>query len=174
MTFSFVANRPQASHIAALSSMASTTTATDSYPSPVTPRDSESEGSIGTSSMAFKAGYKRAASEIDEDADLQPRKKYTPGNTPSVNGRRQKDQGKESAMPADPLETIELDINFIVECPVVPDSKQYQVRLSRENLYTEHDAPLLPEAAHLTVDFSVKPGSQWSKLRRFKNAKCKS
>ena len=160
--------------------MASTATATDSYPSPVTPRDSESEGSQASGSMA---GRKRRASEMADDSGRKPFKQGPLGMTapmgyqPTSPPRLPKNKKKKGRMTVEQQDTIEAEnkgeIIFTVECPVWPDSKRYQGRLSRENLYTEHDAPALPEVSNLGVNFSVKPGTEWSALRRFKNAKCK-
>ena len=121
---------------------------------------------------------KRNASEMNGGQDQKPRKKHIstkgarkpkrllPGSSRRVKG---------STAPRT-QETIEaekkIDTTFTVECPVWPDSKRYKGRLSRENLYTERDAPSLPGLKHLGIDFSVKPGTVWSKLGLYKNAKC--
>ncbi|ETI26342.1 hypothetical protein G647_03119 [Cladophialophora carrionii CBS 160.54] len=85
---------------------------------------------------------------------------------------------KEDASEADELqETIETeasaDTSITVDCPVWPKSKRYLARLKREDLYTGHDAPSLPGTRRLEIDYAVKPGSFWLKLRQYKNARFK-
>lgn len=143
--------------------MASTAAATDRYPSPVTPDDSEPEDDVKPARMA---GRKRSASEMEEkDAKHKGNKK-----PPAHNKKRG------ASLHAEAQETIEaesnVDTTFTVDCPVYPDSKRYLARLSKEDLCTEYSAPSVPGAEHLKIGFSVSPGSEWSKLQRFKNAKC--
>jgi hypothetical protein len=154
--------------------MDSTATATDSYPSPVVSRDSETEDSLASAPMT---GHKRAASEMEEDTGNETPKTYAARKTGRMAVAPLSSHKKNKATTAhESQETIEAepktDTTFTVECPVWTDSKRYQGRLSRENLYTERDAPPVAEAGNLEVDFSIKPGSEWTRLRRFKNAKC--
>ncbi|KAJ9615850.1 hypothetical protein H2200_001927 [Cladophialophora chaetospira] len=160
--------------------MASIAPATESYPSPVTPQESETDESLPSAPMSSR---KRSASEMaEDDADRKPIEKHYPrGMTarkkPVVDKEEKKKGKKRSTAHAD-QETIEaeatVDTTFLVECPAWPESKRYLARVARgEDLYTERVSPSLAGGSQLDIAFAVKPGSHWSDLQRFKNAKFK-
>ncbi|EXJ56646.1 hypothetical protein A1O7_06990 [Cladophialophora yegresii CBS 114405] len=125
------------------------------------------------------AGRKRKAGEIEDGgSDREGSIKSSPSNNFHKNLNSSQPAKKEAASDADePQETIETeastDTTITVECPVWPKSKRYLARLKREDLYTGHDAPLLPGPRRLEIDYAVKPGSSWLKLRQYKNARFK-
>ncbi len=148
-----------------------------SYPSPVTPQDSETDESLPSATMTKR---KNTGGIVAPNMST-----YTGGITastgrgrpvPPVHKEEKKTKKRKASELAD-QETIEAgtttDTIFTVECPVWPESKRYTARLSREDLYTEHEAPSTPGSTQLGINFAVKPGGAWSNLQRFKNAKCK-
>jgi hypothetical protein len=151
------------------SSMAVANTATDSYPSPVTPNDSDVESS------AHSHGRKRRASEIE---DSFTRNLHDRGKAPARPTKKPKmvvkSTKKRKRAPSRAAETIEAELvgtDFSVECPALPDSRRAK---ALADTYKQHDAPAVTGAGNLDIDFAVQPGSQWSKLGVYKNAKCKS
>lgn len=121
---------------------------------PLTPRESDNEDQVESSAMN---GRKRSASEMEDEAG--PSKQLAAGE-----GEREV------------RETIEAEVSsdFIIECPYRPKRvKPGKEKASETDDVSIHqDAPSL--APHLKINFAVRPGQKWTKLGKFKNAKCES
>jgi hypothetical protein len=110
--------------------------------------------------------------------DSVSRNLYTQGKAPARPTKKAKSTvgstKKRKRAPSRAAETIEAELvgtDFSVECPTLPDSRRAK---TLTDTYKQHDAPAVTGAGNLDIDFAVQPGSQWSKLGVYKNAKCES
>ncbi|KAK5231037.1 hypothetical protein LTR72_000217 [Exophiala xenobiotica] len=75
-------------------------------------------------------------------------------------------------------ETIEAEVSpdFTIECPVRPPKRRLKRKRSsvpevKDNVHIDQDAPEL--APNLHIEYAVRPGHQWRKMTKYKNAKFK-
>ena len=69
-------------------------------------------------------------------------------------------------MPKRKASEMEVAYGFYVECPTKPTTGP---RKGVTDLYDEKDTPEMPE---LRIDFTISPGSEWNKMRKYRNVKC--
>ncbi|KAK5202178.1 hypothetical protein LTR41_012055 [Exophiala xenobiotica] len=134
--------------------MGSTASTAEPYPSnlPLTPGESDHED---TSQSPLKAETKRKAGEIVDDVEKS--------NTSRVG------QSESVGASAAVTEIIEAEVSpeFTIECP----RRRSSVPEVQDNAYIEQDAPVL--APSLRIEYAVRPGNEWLKLEKYKNAKFK-
>jgi hypothetical protein len=126
------------------------------------------------------AGRKRRASDMDSRESVsKPTLNGSRRSSTAARSNTQAKSKKKRGRPAGKGKTSAKpesggagDILFTVECPVRPESKQYITRAEKENWAADKDTPPLAGAEHLKIAYAVKPGSNWERLPRFKNAKC--
>ena len=81
-------------------------------------------------------------------------------------GRAQK-KAKPSAGQKRKADTLDEEIDWLIECPAKPDTKPHGVI----DVFKDRDHPGVEE---LAIDFNITPGSKWSTAKGYTNVKCKS
>ncbi|EXJ74335.1 uncharacterized protein A1O5_02631 [Cladophialophora psammophila CBS 110553] len=128
-------------------------------------RASEMEGdeSENTASGAERANhYHEVQSEAEPEYEYEEKSEYEYDDKSAYEY-----EDKPEDKPAEKTEIPQVDADFTIVCPAPPRHRTATAEDDGDVVLLE-DFPL--EMADLSIDFSIRPGSAWQSLRRFKNA----